>query len=101
MRRRLVDGMGVVAAVDVVEDVLVGCAQEFENGVAGHVAVRADVGMLHNAVPDVAVDVRGKVRLSKKNRETAGDGDEEDDGKCEAIDGMRRDREGRANKRDG
>ena len=88
-----VDGVGVVAAVDVVEDVLMGRAEEGEGGVAGDVAVGADVGVLDDAVPDVAVDVGGEIGFGEESCEAAGDGDGENDGEGEAIDGLSEDEE--------
>ena len=93
--------MGVVAAVDVVEDVLIGCAQELECRIAGDVAVGTDVGVLHDAVPDVAVDVAGEIGFGKKNGQAAGDRDRKDDGEGEAVDWLREDEEGRGEIQDG
>ena len=63
MRGGRVDGVGVVAAVDVVEDVLMGSAEELEHRVGGDVAVGTDVGVLNDAVPEVAVDRRAVAQL--------------------------------------
>ncbi len=90
-----VDGVGVVAAVDVVEELLMRCAEEGESRVAGDVAVGADVGVLHDAVPDVAVDVGGEKGFGEEDGEAAGYGDGEDDGEGEAVDWLREDEEGR------
>ena len=101
LRGRRVDGVGVVAAVDVVEDVLIGCAEEGESRVAGDVAVGTDVGVLNDAVPDVAVDVAGEIRFGEENGQAAGDRDGEDDGEGEAVDGLGEDEKGRGEIEDG
>ena len=53
-----IDGVGVIPAIDVVEEILIGAAKEGERRIPGNVAIRRDVGVLHDAIPGVPVDVR-------------------------------------------
>lgn len=92
---RRIDGVGVVTTVDVVEDVLMRCAEEGQNRVAGSVAVRADVRVLDDAVPDVTVDIGGEVGFRKQSDEATGNGDDENDREGEAVDRLRKDEESR------
>ena len=57
LRDGRIDGVRVVAAVHVVEEVVVGRAEKGEGGAAGNVTVGTDVGVLDDAIPGVTVDV--------------------------------------------
>jgi len=63
LRDRRVDCRRVVVAVDIRKDGFV--AQRCEIGVGRNVAIRIDSGSLNTPIPNVAVDVVGKINRSR------------------------------------
>ena len=86
LRHGWIDGGGIIAAVDVGEDVFV--AEGLEVLVAGEVVVGVKAVVLHDAIPDVAVDVGGEVGLGHEEGEPAENGKDDDDPKGPAINGL-------------
>src|SRR6202000_1639022 len=74
-----IDCVCVVAPVDVLKYFWILRLKNRERAISRHISIWTDVGVLHNSVPHISVNIRRKIRLREETYPAHGDGESKRD----------------------
>ena len=93
LRHRRIDGVGVVAAVHVVEQILIRLTQKCEGRITGDITIGIDVRVLNDSIPRVPIDIGRQNRIAKERYQTTRNGEAKNQGEGVAVSIRRLDEE--------